>query len=225
MASEEKALQVKEPELIVPASIEKTLEALKRFQEFKNRALNEEDYINISGKKFIKKSGWLKYALACSLSLEKREERQEIRPDGEVIYHYTYRAIAPNGRFADAVGSASSDEREFAHETHDVRALAQTRALERAVSNLIGGGELGAEEVEAKPVFKTFEVPKPSPEPKELASDQQVKNIVALCRKVEEKTGWDPMNEILNKYGVRLLTKLDRNQANESIVWLENMAK
>ncbi|MGC8578208.1 MAG: hypothetical protein ACP5M7_09505, partial [Thermoproteota archaeon] len=105
-----------------------------------------DDYVFIKDRKYVKKSGWLKYALACGISLELRSERVEEK-EGEVIYHYTYRAIAPNGRFADAVGSASSKERAFVREVHDVRALAQTRAMERAISNLVGGGELGAEEI------------------------------------------------------------------------------
>ena len=181
-----KEIVVKEPEIIAPASVEKTLDALKRFEDFKRRVLTEDDYVPIAGKKYIKKSGWLKYALACNISLEKREEREEIRDDGTRVYHYTYRAIAPSGRFADAVGSASSEERDFAHEVHDVRALAQTRAMERAISNLVGGGELGAEEMlgaEEKPEVievkeehvktpvagewkvKTTEKPKPEPSP------------------------------------------------------------
>ena len=170
--SEKKAIElVKEPEIIAPASIEKTLEALRRFEEFKRRVLNEDDYAVIKGKKFVKKSGWLKYALACSLSLEKRDEREEIRDDGTRVYHYTYRAIAPSGRFADAVGSASSDERDFAHEIHDVRALAQTRAMERAISNLVGGGELGAEELlpaEVEPTRVAEAVTEPAKVPEKL---------------------------------------------------------
>lgn len=165
MSGEEKReLAVKEPELIAPASVERTLEALKRFQEFKTRALSKNDYVVIQGKRTVKKSGWLKYALACSLSLELREERED-RREGEVIYHYAYRAIAPNGRYADAVGSASSKERQYAHEVHDVRALAQTRAMERAISNLVGGGELGAEELtgpEPSEPPPTPAAPKPS---------------------------------------------------------------
>ncbi|MGC9015023.1 MAG: hypothetical protein ACP5KW_11665, partial [Thermoproteota archaeon] len=35
----------------------------------------------------------------------------------------------------------------FTREIHDARALAQTRAMERAISILVGGGELGAEEI------------------------------------------------------------------------------
>ena len=150
--SEEKG-EIVEASIIMPAKIEKTLEALKRFEDFKRQVLTKDDYVEImnrkSGerKKYIKKSGWLKYALATGISLQLISESKEVTPEGKTIYHFTYRAIAPNGRYADAVGSASVDEREFARRVHDVRALAQTRAMERAISNLVGGGELGAEEI------------------------------------------------------------------------------
>jgi len=148
-----------EREIVAPASPERVLAAMKAFEWFKSNALTPNDYQPIAGKNYIKKSGWMKIALACNVSLEKREERVEDLESGVRVYHYTYRAIAPSGRFADAVGSASTDEREFTHEVHDVRALAQTRACNRAISNLVGGGEVSAEEMvgvekkaEAKPV-------------------------------------------------------------------------
>jgi hypothetical protein len=138
--------------LVSPAAIGETLEAVKRFEEFKTRVLKPTDFVSIKTKdgekKYVKKSGWMLYALACQLSLEKRDERRETLEDGTKVFHYTYRAIAPSGRFADADGSASSSEREFNHEIHDVRALAQTRACNRAVSNLVAGGEVSAEELE-----------------------------------------------------------------------------
>lgn len=137
----------RDPELLAPASNERTIKVLKLFQEFKANVLDKDDYVFVQGKRLIKKSGWLKYALACSLSLEVREEKVERLPNEETVYHYVYRAIHPSGRFADAVGSASSKERSFTHLVHDVRALAQTRAMERSISNLVGGGELGAEEM------------------------------------------------------------------------------
>jgi len=208
--SEKKPIElVKEPEIIAPASIEKTLEALRRFEEFKRRVLNEDDYAVIKGKKFVKKSGWLKYALACSLSLEKRDEREEIRDDGTRVYHYTYRAIAPSGRFADAVGSASSDERDFAHEIHDVRALAQTRAMERAISNLVGGGELGAEELLPA---KEAEVEE-KPEPTRVAEVEAAKTEPAKFKppeaKVPEKLKWEVVWEVDNRRNPPLAKKKD----------------
>lgn len=184
---------VKEPELIAPASVEKTIEALKRFEEFKRRVLTEDDYVPIQNRKYIKKSGWLKYALACNISLEKREEREEVKEDGTRVYHYTYRAIAPSGRFADAVGSASSDERDFAHEIHDVRALAQTRAMERAISNLVGGGELGAEELlPVKEAEVEVREAKPKPTQKEAQKEAKPAEQKEVVQVEEVKTKEPP---------------------------------
>jgi len=154
-----------EREIVSPASPERVLAAMKAFEWFKSNALTPSDYQPIAGHNYIKKSGWMKIALACNVSLEKREERIEDLESGIRVYHYCYRAIAPSGRFADAVGSASTDEREFTHEVHDVRALAQTRACNRAISNLVGGGEVSAEEmvgVEKKAEAKPVEPSKPS---------------------------------------------------------------
>jgi hypothetical protein len=137
--------------LVSPADPKRVLEVMRRFEEFKRQALNQNDFVVLEigkeKKPYIKKSGWMKYALACQLSLEKRDERLEERSDGSKVYHYTYRAVAPNGRYADAVGSASTSERTFTHPDHDVRALAQTRACNRAISNLVAGGEVSAEEM------------------------------------------------------------------------------
>ena len=142
---------VAEEPLVSPADPRRVLEVMRRFEDFKRQALTLGDYVVLDvGKEkrpYIKKSGWMKYALACQLSLEKRDERLEDRADGCKVYHYTYRAVAPNGRYADAVGSASTAERVFAHPDHDVRALAQTRACNRAISNLVAGGEVSAEEM------------------------------------------------------------------------------
>jgi hypothetical protein len=143
--------EIVEAPLVSPADPKRVLEVMRRFEEFKRQALNQNDFVVLEiGKEkrpYIKKSGWMKYALACQLSLEKRDERLEERSDGSKVYHYTYRAVAPNGRFADAVGSASTSERTFSHPDHDVRSLAQTRACNRAISNLVAGGEVSAEEM------------------------------------------------------------------------------
>ena len=50
----------------------------------------------------------------------------------------------------DAVGSCASNERRFAHIDHDVRAIAHTRSKNRAVADLVGGGEVSAEEIEGR---------------------------------------------------------------------------
>jgi hypothetical protein len=63
------------------------------------------------------------------------------------VYEITIKAIAPNGRFSFGVGSCSSNERKFTHQEHNVRSTAHTRAKNRAISDLVGGGEIFAEEM------------------------------------------------------------------------------
>ncbi len=132
--------------LVEPVALEKVVAAFRAFEKMKKNILTEADWQRIGTKARMMKSGALKMALSCNLSLEKREERVE--KDGDVVvYHYTYRAIAPSGRFADADGSASSEEKNFAHWPHDCRTLAQTRACNRAIMNITGGGEVTFEEM------------------------------------------------------------------------------
>lgn len=137
--------------IVTPAQADAVLETIRAFEFFKTKVLTPKDFATIQGHPWIKKSGWAKYSLACNVSTEVREERIE-EHDGHRVYHFTYRAIhLPSGRFADAVGSASEAERKaWNHPEHDVRSLAQTRAFNRAVSNLVGGGEVSAEEIDAQ---------------------------------------------------------------------------
>lgn len=111
---EESDLVSMEMELVSPVALDKVVAAFRAFERMKKELLTGADWQRIGPKAYITKSGWLKIALACNISLEKREER--IEKDGDiVVYHYTYRAIAPSGRFADADGSASSDEKKYPH--------------------------------------------------------------------------------------------------------------
>ena len=64
---------------------------------------------------------------------------------------------AQNGRFAFGVGACASNERNFSHVEHDTRSTAHTRAKNRAVSDLIGGGEVSAEEMMAERVDSNIE--------------------------------------------------------------------
>ena len=125
-------------------------------------------------KSFIKKSGWRKIATAFNLNLgiitEKRIEYENLgyrkKIDDGVdkngkpkfkkitvyepgfVYEVVARATAPNGRFMEATGSCSLGERDFAHDEHDIRATAETRAKNRAIADLVGGGEVSADELE-----------------------------------------------------------------------------
>jgi hypothetical protein len=143
--------QVSEISIIRPvASADEVLAAWRQFQDLKRSLLSIDDYQDIQGRPRIKKSGWRKIAAAFGISDELlREERREVEtPAGrQFVWEVTVRAIAPNGRYADAVGSCASTERRFTHLDHDVRATAHTRGKNRAIADLVGGGEVSAEEI------------------------------------------------------------------------------
>jgi hypothetical protein len=137
------------------ASAEEVLAAWQQFQDVKRSLLTLDDYQEIQGRARIKKSGWRKIAAAFGISDQILcEERREHGTPGQAGYYFVWeirsRAVAPNGRYVDAVGSCASNERRFAHVDHDVRAVAHTRSKNRAVADLVGGGEVSAEEIEGE---------------------------------------------------------------------------
>jgi len=137
--------------LIQPvADNEQIVLAWENYQELKRKLLNDNDYQVISGRQCIKKSGWRKIQTAFGISDELiKEERKD--NDKQFIYAITVKASAQNGRFAYGIGSCSSSERKFAHPDHDVRSTAHTRAKNRAISDLVGGGEVSSEEIISYP--------------------------------------------------------------------------
>lgn len=142
-------------------------EAMRAFEEFKRAVLTDSDFYEQGGKRYVRKSGWMKYAMALGISTEVFDEVcQTVKFNGvdTLVYNFTAKASAPNGRFAIAVGSASSDEgKPWAKALHSIRAMAQTRAVERAISNLVGGGEVGADEMDTKTVDAEYKVKAPTP--------------------------------------------------------------
>ncbi len=165
------AIEKQEQAIVTPIDADAVLEMIKVFEYFKSKVLTSRDFATIQGKPFVKKSGWSKYALACNVSTERRDEKVEER-NGNRIYHFVYRAIhLPSGRYADAVGSASEAERtQWNHPEHDVRTLAQTRAFNRSISNLVGGGEVSAEDMEPPSRFRQ---PKRESQPREVRREPE----------------------------------------------------
>lgn len=178
-----------EMQLVAPVALEKIVATFRAFERMKKEILTEADWHQIGTKTRIAKSGALKIALACNLSLQKMEERVETDSD-VTVWNYTYRAIAPSGRFADADGSASSDEKKITHMPHDCRTLAQTRACSRAIINLTGGGEVSFEEMSS-------EVQRPTPDKKKVLAEVTLKKGMT----------W---NQIFKKYGPEIQTRQEQ---------------
>ena len=134
---------------VVSPDVEGTVSALKKFLELKEEVLQENDTVMISGKKYIKRSGWRKIALAFNVSTEIISVERDYGSDLKIC-HVKARAIAPNGRVSEEIASCDSTEftGNIKFTIHNVETKAATRAINRAISNLVGGGEVSAEEIE-----------------------------------------------------------------------------
>lgn len=143
--------------------------------------------IKLGGRPFRRKGYWRGIATAFNLSLELVDERREVHglfEDGRdnFVFFVVYKATTPTGRAAIGDGScaalekASRTERNkwavlpFQATEHNVRSHAHTRAFNRAVSNLVGFGEVSAEELERddehEPSPPAVELPPPVRSPR-----------------------------------------------------------
>jgi len=144
-------------EVVLP-NVEQAKKAMTQFEQIKKEILSENDTINIQGKKYIKRSGWRKIALAFNISTEIiKIERENI--DGKYVVRVTARATAPNHRVSEEVGICDSSEftGNLKGTYHNIESKAVTRAINRAISNLVGGGEITAEEIIEGPEEKIEE--------------------------------------------------------------------
>ena len=142
---------------------------MENYQELVERLLKPTDYQKIGEKKAKKKSAWRKLATAFNISDEVvNEEITRDETNQIVSAKYYVKAIMPNGRSATAVGVCSIYDKiryngqkkditkpsnfelrgRFSNAEHDVPSTAHTRAKSRAISDLIGAGEVSAEEME-----------------------------------------------------------------------------
>lgn len=141
-------IEVEPSPIVAPAvSAADMKRQMKLFQSLKASLLDsKKDISNIQGNPYIKRSGWRKLALAFNISDEIIKETKEVRGE-DFEWRIWVRTRAPNGRSVVGIGACSSDERNFAHLRHDVYAIAHTRAKNRALSDLIGSGEVSWEEL------------------------------------------------------------------------------
>ncbi len=136
-------------------------QALKDYRELQHAldASMPDQLMKLDGKDFRRKGYWRAVAVAFNLSVEPtthpHSERSVIGTleDGSDNYVYTviYQARTSGGRHASGDGTCAASEKERGRmraSEHNVRSHAHTRAYNRAVSNLVGFGEVSAEEVD-----------------------------------------------------------------------------
>lgn len=156
---------------------------MQNYQDLVKALLDKSDYQQINGVPKKKKSAWRKLATAFNIS-DDIVEKEIIREDDHQIVSawFMVKATLPNGRSGIGVGDCSIFDKinkkdnvmpsnfelrkRFNNAEHDVLTTAHTRAKSRAISDLVGGGEVSAEELEGlngkttKPVKPS--APKPS---------------------------------------------------------------
>jgi len=129
-------------------------EMMGEYQRMVRAVLDDSDYQQAErGKRFVKKSGWRKLAKAYGVSVTIQSIDVERDTDGHATRAtVVVRAAAPTGQISDGDGYCSADESRFQRSggrkklENDLRATATTRAKNRAISDLIGMGEVSAEE-------------------------------------------------------------------------------
>lgn len=134
----------------------------ENYEEVVNAILTKDDY---QGTQFKKKSAYRKLATAFQFSDEVVKEDIIKDDKGRVVTaEFHVKATAKNGRFAIGVGMCSlydkinkKDRTEpsefelrkrFSNPDHDIISTAHTRAKNRAIADLIGTGEVSAEEMD-----------------------------------------------------------------------------
>ncbi|MDP9266380.1 MAG: hypothetical protein M3O91_09735 [Chloroflexota bacterium] len=156
------------------ASTEDAIANWNAYQDLTRRLLVASDWQTFreGGKegRFVKKSGWRRLATHYGISIEMVDERlghdhdpkvcarirfpEQMKTErdcgcGVSFARYVVKAIAPNGRSVTGIGICSTGEknRRFTRQDHDIATTSWTRAVNRAVSDMIGAGEVSAEEV------------------------------------------------------------------------------
>ncbi|MBP5421615.1 MAG: hypothetical protein J6Y78_04130 [Paludibacteraceae bacterium] len=129
-------------------NVEEALAQWEAYQIFTEKLLDKSDYIDIKGKAFKKKSAWRKYARAFNINTEIISKDITHNDKGVVTEaEFIVRATLPDGRHCDGWGNCSRREGNKNKPNHDIPATAMTRATNRAIADLIGAGEVTAEEV------------------------------------------------------------------------------
>lgn len=119
---------------------------IERREFVKKNLLDKSDYYTSKqGNVAIRKSGYRKYINAFGISIE-LIERRVYEQFGEKHAEVRVRAITPYGQSVEGIGLKSWSQI-FEKSLHVLMANAWTRAVNRAVSDLVGYGSISAEEL------------------------------------------------------------------------------
>jgi hypothetical protein len=165
------------PAVLSPKQAREELEA---FQALKASLAQPGDFQEFIDKKSGAKHSFAKKRLVKNLAMAFRVSVQIVKtevdqlPGNHIGVRIVARATRLSGAFAEASGACSTLEARFeksydkgvtGRNYHDCVSTAETRATNRAVLNLIGGGEVSAEEMAAEKAALAGDTPTAAPEP------------------------------------------------------------
>ncbi len=161
---------------------EEALQAFNEYQALKKKLRGEGDFVEFKDKKGNKREAptkqWrTKLTRFFGISVEIIKEEVEYLQDGTFIYKATARAKAPNGLYVDGDGTCWSKTKESKDAVKDIyhltRSHAITRAKNRAVLELVGFGEVSAEEIEEGETTREAEKETAQSQPKEYNANKK----------------------------------------------------
>lgn len=185
-----------------PAALRAAKDFANAYNAVCEALIGDDDMQRAEGNKYFKKkSAWRKLGRHFGVSTEIVHKERGWETDertGDRFYYAEVhvRGTAPWGQFMVAVGACDTRESRFtgrnsaqalAKMGNDVLATAETRATNRAISNLIAAGEVSAEEVQGGYAGGEVEA-QPAVV---LASDAQVAELRELADKIHPTTRAD----------------------------------
>ena len=146
------------------SEIQSFLKSSETIKWVKTKLLSPEDFMEVDikskygeakKKRYLLKSGWRKIKTFFKISHEVLQF-DRVREDNRIVYICRVKAFLPSGVSSESVGVCSSDEpgRKTSSE-HVIAAMAQTRALNRAIADLVGVGEF-EEDIEVEETTSTI---------------------------------------------------------------------
>lgn len=206
---------VQKSAMITPAgSIEDILQQWDMYQELKRRIGTPEDFQKIGEKHHPKKSFVRKIQRFFNVSCEIVQD-EPLRDEKGKIVAWLAKARAihlATGAYQEADGSCGFDEKKQPNQRtiHNIRAHAITRAKNRAILDLVGFGDVSAEEIGDG----EYEIYRET-----LATEKQIKAIHAVAK--EKKISDEQLKKLYAKVGKTSSKELTRQEASELIAYLQ----
>jgi hypothetical protein len=137
-------------------SVDELSKRMDALEEIKTKILKDTDFAKFKdskGKeiKAIRKTGWLKFAVAFNLTtIVVKEEKVVYHEDtNKHAWHVTVQCIAPGGRITEEIGVCDNITDRPNQPEHVIKTMAKTRATSRAISGMVGAADTNADDMDA----------------------------------------------------------------------------